>query len=78
MLYFYCEVLSHFLTFLFSGVSEYIGGTVLTIPDSMFLRDAVDIMLIDRKEFDLYASMKTAKEVGGDFYDFFFIDDDHM
>ena len=28
----------------------------------------------DRKEFDLYAYMKPAKEVGGDFYDFFFVD----
>ena len=32
----------------------------------------------DRSEFDLYASMTPAKEVGGDFYDFFFIDDDHL
>ena len=32
----------------------------------------------DRQEFDLYASMTPAKEVGGDFYDFFFIDDDHL
>ena len=32
----------------------------------------------DRKEFDLYASMNPAKEVGGDFYDFFMIDDDHL
>ena len=32
----------------------------------------------ERKEFDLYASMTTAKEVGGDFYDFFMIDDDHL
>ena len=32
----------------------------------------------DRKEFDIYASMKPAKEVGGDFYDFFLIDDDHI
>ncbi len=31
-----------------------------------------------RKEFDLYASMAPAKEVGGDFYDFFLIDDDHL
>ena len=32
----------------------------------------------DRNEFDLYASMDPAKEVGGDFYDFFLVDDDHI
>ena len=32
----------------------------------------------ERVEFDLYASMNPAKEVGGDFYDFFLIDDDHL
>ena len=32
----------------------------------------------NREEFDLYASMDPAKEVGGDFYDFFMIDDDHL
>ncbi|MCR5844721.1 MAG: PP2C family protein-serine/threonine phosphatase [Oscillospiraceae bacterium] len=32
----------------------------------------------DRNEFDLYASMTPAKEVGGDFYDFFLIDDTHL
>ena len=32
----------------------------------------------DRKEFDLYASMVPAKEVGGDFYDFFMADEDHL
>ena len=31
-----------------------------------------------RSEFDLYASMDPAKEVGGDFYDFFLVDDDHL
>ena len=30
------------------------------------------------KEFDIYASMDAAKEVGGDFYDFFKIDEDHL
>ena len=30
----------------------------------------------DRKEFDIFASMDPAKEVGGDFYDYFLIDDD--
>ena len=32
----------------------------------------------ERREFDVFASMHTAKEVGGDFYDFFLIDDDHL
>ncbi|MCR5673724.1 MAG: PP2C family protein-serine/threonine phosphatase [Lachnospiraceae bacterium] len=32
----------------------------------------------DRNEFDLYATMTPAKEVGGDFYDFFLVDDDHI
>ena len=32
----------------------------------------------DRKEFDIYATMTPAKEVGGDFYDFFLADDDHL
>ncbi len=32
----------------------------------------------ERREFDIYASMDPAKEVGGDFYDFFLIDEDHL
>lgn len=32
----------------------------------------------DRNEFDLYATMTPAKEVGGDFYDFFMTDHDHL
>ena len=32
----------------------------------------------ERPEFDIHASMDPAKEVGGDFYDFFMIDDDHL
>ncbi|MCR4837876.1 MAG: SpoIIE family protein phosphatase [Eubacterium sp.] len=32
----------------------------------------------DRTEFDLYATMDPAKEVGGDFYDFFLIDENHI
>ena len=32
----------------------------------------------ERSEFDIYASMMPAKEVGGDFYDFFLTDDDHL
>ena len=32
----------------------------------------------DHKEFDIYATMNPAREVGGDFYDFFMIDDSHI
>lgn len=32
----------------------------------------------ERREFDIYASMAPAKEVGGDFYDFYFIDDNNF
>lgn len=32
----------------------------------------------DRDEFDIYAAMYTAKEVGGDFYDFFFVDENRL
>ncbi len=32
----------------------------------------------ERKDIDIYASMTPAKEVGGDFYDFFLVDDNHI
>ena len=32
----------------------------------------------NRTEFDIYATMQPAKEVGGDFYDFFMVDERHL
>ncbi len=32
----------------------------------------------DRTDFDIHAAMTPAREVGGDFYNFFLIDDDHL
>ena len=32
----------------------------------------------DKTEFDIYAGMEAAKEVGGDFYDFYFIDEENF
>ena len=32
----------------------------------------------EHREFDIHALMDTAKEVGGDFYDYFLIDEDHL
>ena len=34
--------------------------------------------LPEREKFHVYASMTPAKEVGGDFYDFFMMDEDHL
>ena len=31
-----------------------------------------------KKEFDIYALMRAAKEVGGDFYDFYLLDENHL
>ncbi|MCR5723925.1 MAG: SpoIIE family protein phosphatase [Treponema sp.] len=42
------------------------------------LPDVADIFPRGNKNFDLDASMTCAKEVGGDFYDFFLIDSDHL
>lgn len=41
------------------------------------LPDAADAFA-DREEFSLYATMTPAKGVGGDFYDFFLLDEDHL
>ncbi len=32
----------------------------------------------DRKDFDIIGNMLPAKEVGGDFYDYYLVDDDHL
>ena len=32
----------------------------------------------NRSEFEIYATMNAAKEVGGDFYDFYLLDDNHL
>ncbi|MCR5005606.1 MAG: SpoIIE family protein phosphatase [Clostridiales bacterium] len=38
----------------------------------------VDPPTFTRDEFTIFASMVPAKEVGGDFYDFFLVDEDHL
>lgn len=32
----------------------------------------------DRKEFDIYATMTPSREIGGDYYDCFMVDEDHL
>ncbi len=47
-----------------------------TIQNSMLPRNFDEFN--EHSAFDLYATMDPAKEVGGDFYDFFLVDDDHI
>lgn len=51
------------------GVARHIQGAMLPCIFPAFP---------ERPEFDIYATMTPAKEVGGDFYDFFLIDDDRL
>ena len=51
--------------------------SVATGIQSHMLPDAKD-SFPDRKDFSISASMTPAREVGGDFYDFFLIDEDHL
>lgn len=45
---------------------------------SRIQRNALPDSPPEREEFDLAASMSPAREVGGDFYDYFMIDEDHL
>ncbi len=62
-----------------TGEKERIGAE-LAIASSIQMNMLPQIypLFSDRKEFSIYASMEPAKEVGGDFYDFFFTDDSRL
>ncbi len=51
--------------------------SIATKIQADMLPDATEAFA-NRKEFELFASMTPAKAVGGDFYDFFLIDSDHL
>ncbi len=55
-------------------------GTELTMASSIqeSMLPSIYPAFPERPEIDIYASMDPAKEVGGDFYDFFLVDDDHL
>ena len=78
----------------FNGLSDDINTTVDTlkayikeaetrIDQELAFARAIQFSVLptafpDRDDFELTASMNPAKEVGGDFYDFFMLDDDHL
>ena len=82
-------MLSHSFTHMQSSLKEYIANLTETTTAKerieSELRIARDIQLSivpkifppfpERSEFDIYATMVPAREVGGDLFDFFFVDD---
>ena len=60
--------------------------TLITTEDELSMANNIQTSVIpnifpafpERQEFDVYGSMDAAKEVGGDFFDFFFIDKHHL
>ena len=58
-------------------VSASKGLTFSLVSVKPEVKEIMDITGFDNF-FDIYATMTPAKEVGGDFYDFFLIDDDHL
>ena len=63
----------------------YIEAAEKRIEQELLLAQTIQVSALpqnftfpDHKEFNLFASMKPAKEVGGDFYDFFFVDRDKI
>ena len=80
------SMLSDDINILVLTLKKYIKEAEERIDKELALAKAIQISSIphifppypDRKEFSIYAYMDTAKEVGGDFYDFFFIDNDHL
>ncbi len=77
----------------FSSLSNDINRTVGVLKESLALVQAdlnmaasiqantlpdITSAITARDEFELFATMEPAKEVGGDFYDFFLVDDDHL
>ena len=52
-------------------------GTELAVAAGI-QQGMLDAVAPDRDDVSIYATMSPAKEVGGDFYDYFMIDDDHL
>ncbi len=67
---------------LFSERSRMLASTQFELQSAAQIQEAVLPNVFpafpDRTEFDIFASMDPAKEVGGDFYDFFLVDNDHL
>lgn len=86
------ESLSQSFNFMLKELSEYIANLSKMTAEKERIGAELDVArhiqasmlpcifppFPERHEFDIYATMTPAKEVGGDFYDFFFVDNDHL
>ena len=68
---------------LVSAMKRYIEEAASRIDKELAFAKAIQISSLpsvfpEKKEFDIYALMRAAKEVGGDFYDFYLLDDNHL
>lgn len=86
------ESLSHAFNFMLSELENYIDNLSKVTAEKERIGAELDVArhiqasmlpsifppFPNRDEFDIYASMTPAKEVGGDFYDFFLVDEDHL
>ena len=63
-----------------SALKNYINAAEKRVEQELFMAKSIQESSLPRnfsfprKDFEIYATMDAAKEVGGDFYDFFFID----
>ncbi len=86
------ESLSQSFNFMLKELSEYIANLSKMTAEKERIGAELDVArhiqasmlpcifppFPERHEFDIYATMTPAKEVGGDFYDFFFVDPNHL
>ena len=86
------ESLSHAFNFMLSELENYIDNLSKVTAEKERIGAELDVArhiqasmlpsifppFPNRDEFEIYASMTPAKEVGGDFYDFFLVDEDHL
>ena len=86
------ESLSHAFNFMLSELENYIDNLSKVTAEKERIGAELDVArhiqasmlpsifppFPNRDEFDIYASMTPAKEVGGDFYDFFLVDEDPL
>ena len=80
------DILSNDINATVDKLKEYIAEAAARIDADLEIAKAIQTSVLpnvfppfpDRHEFELFASMHAAKEVGGDFYDFYMIDKDTL